>query len=1462
MRFPLPLALIFIAVACSGPQSSTSTGTGADSATKPEPVVALVEETAEVSPTETELSEPPAPLAPLSFWGVSAGIPKAQARLEEDVDISTVRQRFEQFHAWNPEHRLYIHTDLPLYEPGESIHVRAWDFAVNDLSLVSEGQADIKLVGPRGDTIETQSIELSKGKKSAQFDLAKELVGGEYKLELTAADGLQVTRSVMVRHFEPPRIIKNLDFERESYGPGDEVVVMADFSLATGEKLRKHPITALVRFDNAAQIRQLVETSPKGGLTFRFDLPENLYGGALLSFSIEDGGVTESISRAVPIAASGYRLLTFPEGGDLVAGLPNRIFVELLDQDGTLADAKLVATNAAGAEVAHFTTINGRGDFTFVPEEPLQFHIADKPSLGVANDFPQILDQGCVMSTFDDFNDDMETIVVGLRCTDYQELVLVGAMRKEIIDLAKVEVKPEALTVVHLEDPLERQGIARVTLLTDRYQPLAERLVYRGHNKGLQVELSTEFSRYAPQDEVEVTVKTSDSDGDPVAAELSLAVADAAVLNLADDRSAQLMAQIYLLPELRDAQSISEPNQYFDAANPDAGQALDRLLATRGWRRFAWETVLADDSDGDHYVDPMDGCPLQAEDYDDYQDEDGCPELDNDWDGIPDTEDKCPNEAETFNEYKDEDGCPEKDSDDDGIPDKLDKCDDEAEIYNGYKDEDGCPDEVDWKAKDVGMVGFGRGGGDAVFNGVGRGDVHVLAGKAEVTGALPGQAKRRSERKSSSTKKGKTAQRRFAPPLPQVEIRERSDFRKSLLFEPSVVTNSKGVAKIKFKLSDSITSFQITAEGVGAGQLGRGQSQVSSVLPMSVDIRLPLEVSEGDRIMAPITLSSQTEDRQKINLSADFGELVKVAGSDEARSEQRFVLKGRSRQSVFVPIDVTGVRGTSQVTLAATSSQHGDGLRRELNVVPKGFPQLASASGRVAETARGAVSVATPVKGTVQASLRLYPTPVASMQSGMDGLLRQPGGCFEQASSSNYPNVMIMRYLDAYEVDDPETFRRSNELLNAGYQLLTGYETPQKGYEWFGSAPGHEALTAYGLMEFSDMSQVYEVDPKMVDRTAQWLLDRRDGQGGFKRNELALDSFGRASKEVTDAYITWALCEAGYASKIDDELEKQAELVTSKDPYLLALAANALLTTKRYRKKGLAAVKALEELQGSDGAWATADHSITRSGGTNLTIETTALAARAIMTAEGDAAKVEAAIEWLNNNRGGYGQWGATQATVLALDTMTRYVEFSSQAQEAGTVHFKINGVEVGSQDFAAGTTEPIVFEGFGELIHAGDNDFEIELSGNTKLGYSLAVDYYTEQPTSSPEALVDLDTQLADTQIAMGDSTQLKATITNKSAAGQPMTIARLGIPAGLEAQDWQLKALRDKGAYDFFELRPREVILYYRALEPNARREVELELMAMVPGTYSAPASSAYLYYTDEHKTWVPSQGIEIME
>lgn len=97
------------------------------------------------------------------------------------------------------------------------------------------------------------------------------------------------------------------------------------------------------------------------------------------------------------------------------------------------------------------------------------------------------------------------------------------------------------------------------------------------------------------------------------------------------------------------------------------------------------------DSDGDGVVDAEDRCRTEAEDRDDFEDEDGCPDRDNDQDSVPDANDRCPNDPEDADNYEDADGCADPDNDGDGVEDVDDECPSVAQGDHPDEGRRGCP---------------------------------------------------------------------------------------------------------------------------------------------------------------------------------------------------------------------------------------------------------------------------------------------------------------------------------------------------------------------------------------------------------------------------------------------------------------------------------------------------------------------------------------------------------------------------------------------------------------------------------------------------------------------------------------------------------------------------------------------------------------------------------------------------
>jgi hypothetical protein len=704
----------------------------------------------------------------------------------------------------------------------------------------------------------------------------------------------------------------------------------------------------------------------------------------------------------------------------------------------------------------------------------------------------------------------------------------------------------------------------------------------------------------------------------------------------------------------------------------------------------------------------------------------------------------------------------------------------------------------------------------------------------------------------------------------------RRDFTETLSWRPVIILND-GSAKVDFELSDSITTFQALAFGHTLdGRLGVGKVEIESRLPFAVDPKIPIEVTASDKLAIPVSVSNETDDRRVVNLNA-----VATGLRFDGPSRDTLTLDPNAKKRRVFHLKPEIVEGEVMLQIdGRTEGFFSDTVRKTFRVVPDGFPVNGSQSDMLEKIARNEVVLPESwIKGTLKMQVQVYPSTLADLQKGLEGLLREPHGCFEQTSTSNYPNVLILDYLRESDQVRPEVAQRARDLLDRGYQKLTAFECQKQaaqgreGYEWFGgAAPPHEALTAYGLLQFRDMARVYNVDRQMVERTKNYLMSRRDGQGGFTRNPRALDTFGRAPGDITNAYIVWALTE----SSKDDDLEKELGVLktqakASDDPYFLALVANSVLN-RGDADFGATLLQKLAAAQKSDGHLDGVRTSITGSGGRHLQIETTALTLLAWLKANRPEfhANVHAAVKWIGQQRGGTGSFGSTQSTILALKALIEHTKTNKRPAEAGELLLHV-GDKVEKLQFGARAEEvpALVLKDPEALLKPGKNDVRVEITGNNVFPYTLSWSYQTLKPSSAEGCPVQIETKLSRTSARENETVQLNVAVRNVSGKGQGMTVAIVGLPAGLSLPE-DMKQLKDytrlqendtkPGRISAWEIRGRELVLYWRDLAPEAKVDVPLELICRVPGEFRGPASRAYLYYNSDTKHWVEPLAIQI--
>ncbi|MBI2377225.1 MAG: hypothetical protein HYV07_24710 [Deltaproteobacteria bacterium] len=1402
--------------------------------------------------------------------------PSPTARVTTGAPHEALSRRIPSWFGSHPTRRVYVQLDKPLYQPGETIWVKSWNLETRGLANASAGsRLTYQLINPKGAVAAQKLVAEANGMATNDLELPAGVEGGEYKLRAIAPDGVVGERAFVVNAYEAPRIKKKLEFLKKAYGPGDEVSATIKINRPTGEALAKHPIRAVAVLDGEDLPPVSVTTNEEGGAVVKLPLPSRIErGDGLLTVLVEDGGITESVSKRIPIVLKKVQLSLFPEGGELVVGLPSRVYVEAKNTIGKPADVEGRIIDDHGSPVARFATYHaGLGRFDFTPSSGRTYQVEITRPVGVTERIPLPLarDEGCVLKTFDDFDSQEEAIRASVRCTSGRRVVVVGTLRENLVDAATVDVPEGGEAVVHLTSSdaamKKAQGVARVTVFDDKLTPLAERVVFRNRRRGLKIEIGSDAQAYSPREQVALTVRTTDGAGAPVSAEVALAVVDDTVLSFADDKNGHMLSKLFLEPEVPG--EVDEPNFFFDVTEEKSAMAMDLLLGTRGWRKFDWAPLTGPESFAEATGVALDegralgGAKVAEEAQVDRPQRRAAQ-------APAKPQPPMPRPAAT---------PPMAEAPKDAKPEPARK------LLAKAPAPEPPPPPAEAKAKEDraarGPAAAGK-GMDRPASPPPRqravADKKVRRDEAlEKNEVFAGDALGDFDDGAMGARAPARAMGRIAVAEPEMPVLQmapvrvfpaptydgafsgtRTDFRETIFWSPSVKTGSAGKAVVTFYLSDAVTSFRVSAEGVGGGLAGRGDRVVKSSLPFSLSVKLPLEVSQGDKLLLPLTLSNEKSVELPVRLSTQFGSLLRL---EKSVGLDKPALPPNARESVFYPIEVAGTKGKTSLEFAADAGGLSDRFAREITVEPLGFPISESRSGTLKDRVVLSADLGRALPGSADAKLTLYPSPVSTLLTGVEGMIREPNGCFEQTSSSNYPNVMVLNYLRSTDSADPDLVERVGGVLDRGYKKLVSFESQQKGYEWFGRSPAHEALTAYGILEFVDMKKVYDVDDEMLERTVKYLKTQRDGQGGYRRDPNALDSFGRAAPEITNAYITYAMTEAGFTDLGPEIAAAERTAMSTNDPYLLSLTASTLLNVPSTRERGRAAAKRLAGMQEKDGAFRGKLHSITYSTGVNLDIEATSLAVLTLLEVGGADEQVRAGVKWLVEHRGGYGNFGSTQATVLALKALTEYSKASRKTQTSGSIAVAVNGRVVSELPYDAGRKDALVLEGIGKHLQPGANELVLTHTGGGELPFSLALDYSTDKPASHPETVVDLGVTIAKTELKMGDAVRVTATVTNKTGQGQPMTLVRVGLPGGLTSQTKQLKDLMDRKVVAFYETRPREVILYLAQLAPSEKKEIPLDLTAVVPGSYTGPASRAYLYYTDDKKVWVDPLKVSIV-
>jgi hypothetical protein len=683
----------------------------------------------------------------------------------------------------------------------------------------------------------------------------------------------------------------------------------------------------------------------------------------------------------------------------------------------------------------------------------------------------------------------------------------------------------------------------------------------------------------------------------------------------------------------------------------------------------------------------------------------------------------------------------------------------------------------------------------------------------------------------------------------------RQFFPETLHYDPEVITDPEGYAEVGVRMADSITTWRASALASSLdGRLGSNSSGVRVFQDFFIDLDLPRTLTQGDEVSVPVAIYNYLDKGQRISLRLEPADWYALL--DEAN--KTFELGPREVSVAHFTVKAKR-HGTHKMTVYAYGDALGDALSKDVEVRPYGFEEESVYSGVL----NGDVSVdvgipPVAVDGTGKIQVKFYPGYFSQVVDGLDGMLKMPYGCFEQTTSITYPNVLILKYLKSSGTATPQLRQKAEGYIGTGYQRLLTFETSTPGgFDWYGSPPPKLLLTAYGLMEFKDMSEVYGVDPALIARTQRWLASQQGGDGSWEPVQSLHFSQNMADSKLTSTcFVLWSLAHSGYAGReiggakgyIRDNMRP------GQDPYTLAVCANALLESDKADAAGMRALDALDGMKTASGNatyWRSPGQyggyeSWSGGRGSTKDVETTAMAALAYMRAGYKPQTASQATEYLIQAKNSQGTWGSTQATIMSMKALISAAESLRQLQGAMTAKVFVNGGEEASLSFDDANRDVVRFVDVeGPDIIEGDNTVALTREGAGNIRYQIIGKYYSTWDLRPGNGSLRLDVRYGRPQARVGDVVDVTATLTYGDKGRMKMVMAELGIPPGFALQAQDLERLVEAGTINRYETSPGKATLYIPELAEKAPLTLTYRLVAQYPVRVSTPESTVYEYY-----------------
>jgi len=552
----------------------------------------------------------------------------------------------------------------------------------------------------------------------------------------------------------------------------------------------------------------------------------------------------------------------------------------------------------------------------------------------------------------------------------------------------------------------------------------------------------------------------------------------------------------------------------------------------------------------------------------------------------------------------------------------------------------------------------------------------------------------------------------------------RKEFKDTAYWEPSAFTGKDGRATVKFRLPDNLTTWRATARAVTADtRVGVARQKVIARKDVILRLETPRFMTQGDTV----TLSGIVHNYLKQDKSTQIS--ISVSGAQLLSPAQQTVTipkQGEHRIDWQISAPQTG---EIRLLAKALTNAESDAVELALGVVPRGLRETKAESWTTTdEHAEQEFSLDLPANTDLnsrQLRVEVSPSLAGTLFGALDYLTTFPYGCTEQTMSSFLPNIIVSQTVKEFKtasIRNPDELKKKVE---RGRNRLYAFQHEDGGWGWWKDDNSDPFMTAYVIDGMTLAKQAgYEIDDARIARGREKL-----------ENMLAAQQLKDAD---TRAFMIYALAESGGAES--SHIEKLFAERQNLQPYGRALLALTLSLIKDRRALEVATeIERVAIVDQVTAHWESRRTPMIDFAEYDQT-EGTALSLKALARIKPDSPLLPLAAHWLvgsDRDQGYY--WQSTKDTAFAIYGLIDYVKVSRELTPSYDLEVYVNGETVLTQHITDATSIGTLAIGRKGAAVGETNHIRIVKRGRGALYMSSSVEYYTNDENVVARSSSDL---------------------------------------------------------------------------------------------------------------------------